>query len=384
MTAPQGQPVLHHTITITPPVPEISDSTERRATLTEIMENKTDNDIPFASIAITIPVGPDERDLTPKKLVGAIKPTYDLGKTWKHEVKEGIFTLKPRSKDGVFPKHTKFTITLDGIHMNNKPGTATVTVTENTPGGPNDVCLLVTKVAAGVHFGDFKPRLPLVEAGAQAELSWTAQIPPTMKYSAELHWDTDLEHHNPNVTQDHSWSGYLHRDTAFSLRATITDDNPVPVTTHPTLATFITISHPHLTTTHCTVHGTTHILRARENHTICMTRTSTEQSAPPITLTATTDGLLSLTLAKYTTVPTVRLRLYPPDTITVLYSTTITARPSTTAPRLTVPVPEGDSVTLEDRSQDQSLTYWLILDWQPLGTGSLIPPTLRPTPEASP
>ncbi|MFC5055905.1 hypothetical protein ACFPFM_19355 [Saccharothrix xinjiangensis] len=229
----------------------------------------------------------------------------------------------------------------------------------------------IEKIPASTAFGDLTPDLPVVDAGAQAHLTWTARMPAAVThYAATLSWDTDLEHRSETVTTDHSYTDRPHRDTTYLLTADITDTGCI--TTHPALSTFVTVARPHLNVTDCTVRGAARVLGIRERQDIHQ-KFAPGQIAPPVTRTAGTDGLLSIILATSGPGrPSVGVTLTAPDR-TCLFITTATARsgPGDSAPCLTVPVPAGATITVTDTGTASD--YSLSLDWRPLGTGILTP-----------
>jgi hypothetical protein len=389
MTAPPtatGDPRLHYGITHTPSNPPVSDdTTPHYLTLRVYMDNKTGQDIPVTSITISLPVGNGAGDLIQPGAAADINYQIEKGHTrWTGRPDSSdtayTVTLTPPPKKEFFPTGNSITVTLSRIRVNTVQGSATVTVTETTPSGPpTPLDHPVPKVAARVRFAALKPRLPLIDAGAQTQLDWTADIPPTVThYEACLSWTTDFGPQHANVTDCVSWPVCLHRDTAFTLSATITDTHG---SSTPVLATVITVNSPHITATNATVHATIHLLHARQPEEITQQRTR-GHPAPDITRTATTDGLLSISLrTQATTAPTIGISLYH-TTPTALYTTTATGPPAPAsddpyaAPRLTLPVPTGHTITLTDLSPD--LDYQVTLDWRPLGTGTLTPAIARP------
>ncbi|MFF8451142.1 hypothetical protein ACF06Q_26125 [Streptomyces leeuwenhoekii] len=352
------------------------------AKLTVTVSNASQKDINCKQITLRLAIGENADSFTTKedaKNIGTSKPQKWRADTTQRE--KGTFTFSPQSNAG--KPHIKQggslpSITLYDIKVNSSPGNALLTIEEELDDGSAKAQDIrrVAKFSGGFSLSDFRCERPEVEAGAKARLSW----------DVKNRTDEKIVLYHPgapsgiDVSTTQQYALPIHRDTAFTIRATQhkTGQNEV---THA-LSSFVTCTNQHLEVNK---------LQTRDAVTLLHRPRTDPGFLPPHetgthqrTYRATTDGVLigAFRTHRPDVSGSLTITVEPPDTSAGAHTARLydagagSGNPHDPGPELALPVPEGHTVTVQwilniGTTDDTTTPFTTLLHWHPWGNGHL-------------
>ncbi|MEU5426105.1 hypothetical protein AB0H73_10920 [Streptomyces olivoreticuli] len=350
------------------------------------------SDQSIGEIAVTLPVGGGEDDLTEEPDV--ITPSIIMDPTRTVDFSKSSVRGKFVASAGDAPirlrKGMELRLVLENIRVNAKTGHPEITIAETAGTTTRQHKIPLSKFAAGFVFKDFRPSKYLIDLARdkKVDLSWYI-AKGDQRPEVRLRWSGGARQ-GRNVSTTKVTPVTIHRDTAFELTATVPGTGGGRALTH-TLNTFVTVAEPRLSATKLSVHHAARIFSRRHtevrgfglgpSRAAPFGANSSLTLVPETVFQAAADGLLTARVHNLTpgTATTLHIRLQPPDGTTTLHTLELTGTGAEDLAHVVVPVPHHHRVALmaTGRRLDTDKTtigYRLHAEWNPIGTGALESP----------